>query len=483
MSFESLREYVQKLESRGLFRWIDAEIEKDWEISAVVRSLFRGLPPEKRFGVGFKNVKGYPDPVIVGILGASKYVQAVALETEPDPRLISKKLVDAQKNPIDPIIVNKGSCKDVIYKDEQADLYKFPAPVWTPGKDSNPYFTPLWVTKNPETGQRNVGMYRAELKGKNKLGIYYCNPSQDALANQKLWDKINKPMEAAVIIGADPSIYLAGVTKCPNNVDEFSIAGGIRRAPVKLVKCETIDIEVPAAAEIIVEGIFEPNVREAEGPFGEWTGYMAAAPYGMPVFRVKCITHRKTPWFQGVLSQMPPSESSGLRQTLFEGLLLKHLIEDLGIINVVDVHLPESSGCNGIMWISVKNAYRGLAHQIAYAAIGRIGITRVKWVIVVDEDINIRDSASREWALTFRVRPEEDINITTKTIALMMDPSSDEENAHDKRLAAKVIIDATKKSKYPQTAFPDKKYFEDIKNKWDQLGLPEVDFSWLNNMP
>src|SRR5262249_31343820 len=233
---------------------------------------------------------------------------------------------------------------------------------------------------------------------------------QHGYTHQSRYEEMGRPMEAAFFVGGDPAVYTAGGSKCPPGVDEFAVAGGLRGYPIELVKCKNVDIEVPANAEIVVEGVFQPGEREAEGPFGEWTGYMTAAPYGMPVFHVNCITHRRNPLLQGVLSQMPPSESSGLRQMLYEGLVLKHLRNDLKISGIVDVHMPETAGCNGMLWISLQNNYPGKSFQVASAAIGRLTPAWTKWVIIVDEDINIRDAQSRDWVLNFRVRPEHDIH-------------------------------------------------------------------------
>lgn len=477
-----LREHLSLLEERGLFRWVDTEVDKDTELSAIVRCLFRGLPQEKRFGVGFRRVRGYDIPVIVGALAASKHVLATVMESEPDPLAIQARWAEALANPVAATVVRDGPCQEVVLRGDEVNLFKFPSPTWLPEKDSGCFFTPLWVTKDPETGVRNVGMYRTEVKGKNRTGVYYANVDQQAYVHQVKHEALGKPMEAAFYVGGDPAIYTAGVAKCPPGVDEFAVAGGLRRKPIELVKCKTVDIEVPATAEIVVEGEFRVGEREPEGPFGEWTGYMAGSPFGMPVFHVKCITHRHRPLLQGVLSQMPPSESSGLRQMLYEGLVLKHLKYDLKMTGIVDVHMPETVGCNGMLWISVKDSYPGQPFHVAMAAYGRLGPSWTKWVMVVDEDINIRDAQSREWVLNFRVRPEKDIHILPETMSLLMDPSAGEHIPLHERRAGKVFIDATKKTEYPPIALPPKAYLNLVEERWESYGLPNVDFSWIQGL-
>lgn len=477
-----LREHLKVLEERSLFRWVETEVDKDTELSAIVRCLFRGLPQEKRFGVGFRRVRGFDIPVVVGALAASKYVVATVMQTEPNPLAIHSRWAEALANPVPAEIVRDGPCQEVVLRGKDVDLRKFPSPTWLPEKDSGCFFTPLWVTKDPETRGRNVGMYRAEVKATNKTGIYYANVDQQGYVHQVKHEALGEPMEAAFFVGGDPVIYTAGVAKCPPGIDEFAVAGGLRGAPIELVKCKTVDVEVPATAEIVVEGEFRPGERESEGPFGEWTGYMAGSPFGMPVFHVTCITHRRQPLLQGVLSQMPPSESSGLRQMLFEGLVLKHLRNDLKIDGIVDVHMPETVGCNGMLWIAMRNSYPGKPFHVAMAAIGRLGPAWTKWVVVVDEDIDIRDAQSREWVLNFRVRPEHDIHITPVTMSLLMDPSAGEDIPLHERRAAKVFVDATKKTAYPRIALPPKAYLDKVQDRWHAYGLPEVDFAWIKGL-
>ena len=481
MPYRDFRDYLTCLEKAGLLKWVDAEVEVDWELSCVARAVFRGLPSEKRFAIGFRKIKGFDSPVVVGAIGASKEVQALAMECSPDVPSIHGKWSQAQARPIAPIMVETAPCKEVILKGKDIDLHKFPIPVWTPEKDAGAFLQPVWISKDPETKVRNVGMYRCQIKARDKTGVYYSHGEKHGAFIQGKYDRLNAKHEAAAVIGCDPSVYMGGVTKLPFNVDELGVAGGIRCQPLELVKCETIDMEVPASAEMVIEGEFLPNEVEPEGPFGEWTGYMASAPFGMPIFHVKCITHRRNPIILGVLSQMPPSESSGVRQALSEGTLWKHLTQDLKLPGIVDVHMPESGGAVAWLWISINKLYVGQVQQIASASIGCLGGTWSKWIVIVDDDVDIRDPFAREWALGFRVRPEKDIHFTPVTSALLMDPSAapDEAFPVGERTGAKVIIDATKKWAYPQIALPPRKYLEEVIKRWPQYGLPEIDSSWV----
>jgi UbiD family decarboxylase len=475
MPYRDLRQYLSALESRGLLRWIDEKVDKNWEISCIARLVFRGLPPEKRFAIGFRNIEGYEGmSIVVGALGASLNVIATALETEPDPIRIQEKLARV-RYPMEPVIVDKGPCKEVILKGDEVDVNKFPVPVWTPERDPGPYLTPLWVTKDPETGVRNVGMYRAQIKGKDKVGIQFGTPDKHGAIHISKWWRLNKPAPAAIIVGLDPVLYVTGVSRYEYGLDEFAAAGGIRGEPVELVRCETIDIEVPATAEIVIEGEFLPNEMEVEGPFGEYTGYMCEA-HPQPVLHVKCITHRRNPILQGVLSQLPPSESSMIRGTFHEGSLLKHLKYDLKIPGIIDVHIVEASGSLAMIWVRMRKEYPGHVDQVASAIMGYFGMSHVKWIVLTDEDVNIRDPFAREWVLSFRVRPDKDIRVISDTCYLTLDPSAaPPEVPKWERRGAKIIIDATKKWKYPEIALPPKKYLDAAREKWPKYGLPSLE--------
>jgi UbiD family decarboxylase len=479
-----LREYISALEQDDLFRWVDREVDKDWEIGSVVRLLFRGIAEEKRFAVGFSNIHGFSGGrVAVGLIGASKRILAKILGVEPEIAAVHSRWSEALAQPIAPRMVSTGPCKENIFIGDKVDLLKLPVPIWIPEKDAGPLFTPLWITKDPTMRVRNVGMYRAELKGKNQTGIQWGTPSsQHAAQHLQHWETLDKPMPAAFVMGGDPSTYLPAVTKVPYGVDEFAVAGAVKGEPVDLVKCETVDLEVPASSEIVIEGEFLPGVREHEGPFGEFTGFMAgSAASGEPVFNVKCVTHRNNPILQGMLSQMPPSESSCCRQMLMEGAILHHLTQELRFPGILDAHLPESGGGGAWLWIRARKAHNSYPYQVAMSVWSKFGFQHYKWIVVTDEDVNIRNSFAREWTLAFRVRPEEDVHITPKVIAMTLDPSAtmDPRIASRDRTAAKIFIDATKKyADFPEVAMPPIEHLERVAEKWLEYGLGDLSPEW-----
>jgi UbiD family decarboxylase len=471
MPYESFRHFLEALEQNGCFKWIDAEVDKDWEITSVARNYFRNTEASARCALGFRNVKDYDIPVVLGAIGASKKIYGLAIDTEPTFKNIKATWERARSNLIPPVTVDSGPCKEVILKGQDVDLHRFPIPTWTPDKDPNPFLTaPCLITKDPETGTGNIGTYRMEIKSRNKTGVLWDLKSQHGAIHYSKWEERNEPMPMAVVVGADPSIVMGSVTKVPLDVDEMDVAGGLRGKPVEVVKCETCDLMVPANAEIVLEGVVPPKERETEGPFGEYTGYMGG-PYQMPAFHVKCITHRKNPIYHALFSQMPPSESSLMRQLPEESNIFAHLDGYLKIPGIKDVHLPETGGSYTICWISIKKTYPGQVQQVLSASWTHHPAF-AKWIVVTDDDIDIRDPFMREWALSFRVEPAKDISFIRNTSPVLLDPSPapSEVPLWDRR-SSKILIDATKNWEYTDIALPPQKYLDKALKNWEKYGL------------
>jgi UbiD family decarboxylase len=473
MPYEDLRTYLDALERNGLLRWIDKEVDKDTEIGPIGRVMFLALPEEQRYGLGFRNIKGYPGGrVVSGVIAASSRMVACALQCEPVSAQIYEHVMNGIANPIEAVMVQSGPCKEVIDGPEKLDLLSFPMPIWTPGRDAGPYLTPMWITKDPDTGVRDIGIRRAQIKGRDKTGIVFGAPDRYGAIHHSKWKQRGKPMPAAIVVGTDPVQYLAAPSRF--GIDELAVAGGIRGKAVELVKCETVDLEVPAAAEIVIEGEVDTESLESEGPFGEYTGYISEAQ-PRPVFRAKCITHRKNPIVLGLISQFPPSESSLIKRHLLEESMRKHLSRNLNIPGIADVHAIEAGGCTAILWISVKKMYTGHVDQLVFGVLGYMGMSYYKWIVVTDDDVDIRDPFMRDWILCWRVRPDKDMRFVVDTASVEVDPSSmppgfDPENVR----GTKVIIDATKKWAYPEVSLPPREDLERAVSRWTEYGLPPL---------
>jgi len=475
MPYHDLRQYLRTLEEKGKLFRIAKEVDKDWELATVAKLVFRKIPDERRPALMFERVKGFSVPVVTGVLGASREVYALALETELNFEEIYRRWSKAQANPVPPALVNNGPCQEVVLRGDEVDLMQLPVPIWTVPHDPAPYFTsPYVIGRDPETGVRNVGTYRMQLKGKRKTGIYFGNNLQDLRRIIEKNERHNRPTPVAVVLGTDPVIGLVSVSKVPFGMDELAVAGGLRGKAVEVVKCKTSDLEVPATAEIVLEGEVPAGVREEEGPFGEYAGYMSR---GGPSFviDVKCVTTRRDPIFQAFVSQMPPSESSCIRGFGFGVPIYKKLKYDLGL-PITDLHFKTAGGSTAYLVISMKKENEGQAKQAiwgAWAVLPRFA----KFTVVVDDDIDVRDSFAVDWAMSFRVQPARDVFIEPNTLSVPLDPSVPIEGpvSDDSRaLGSKVGIDATKKHAFPPIAFPPKEHVAEVEKRWREYGLDRI---------
>jgi 4-hydroxy-3-polyprenylbenzoate decarboxylase len=400
--------------------------------------------------------------------------------------MILEKWTQGLENPIEPVIVTSDKApvkQEIHYADELEGagkgLEEFPIPISTPGFDPAPFLTsPYWVTKDPETGIRNVGTYRAMIKGTRRTGSRaYDIPTQHITIHWNKWKKLGRPMEAAIVIGGPPIIGIVSAAKIPYGVDEFSVAGGIIKEPIPLVRCETVDLEVPATAEIVIEGELSIDYVEYEGPFGEYTGYIGPRRLG-PSFEVKCISHRKSPIYQAFISQFPPSESTTIKSVPLEATLFKLLRNDIGL-PVIDVAFHEESGSWEFCVIQLKKSNNSQPWQALSAAAG-MEATVAKIIIVVDEDVDPHDPDSVIWALCYAMQPHLDIRILPGK-AMLNDPSgappeaSYEEQRFPKPTGgSRMLIDATRKWAYPPISLPAKEYMENALAIWKELGLPQL---------
>jgi 2,5-furandicarboxylate decarboxylase 1 len=473
MAYADLREYLSVLEKKGKLKRVKKQVDKDWELAAVCRQLFHKIAPEKRPALLFENVKGFSIPVAAGVLGASKQIYALGLETD-SVEGINRKWDEALGNPIPPRMVKTGPCKENVLHGDQVNISKLPVPVWTVGEDPGPFFTsPYVITKDPETGNRNVGTYRMQVKSPNKTG-FLIGVRQDAAWHIRRNNELNKPTPVAVVIGADPSIGYVSVSKMSDALDEFAVAGALRGEPVDLVPCETVPLEVPATAEIVLEGEIPANTLEPEGPFGEYTGYMGPAG-DQPFFKIKCMTFRNNPIYQAFISQMPPSESSCIRGVGREWPLFKHLKHVLRL-PIKDLRLKEAGGSGAYCVVSLNKQFEGQVRQLMYGIWSmRTGFGKI--TVVVDDDIDVWDDFAVDWALSWRVRPDRDVYIERDVQAVGLDPSqappSVPQHAPIRQVTSRIAIDATRKHEYPAVSLPPKEHLDLVASRWKEYGIED----------
>ena len=475
-----MREHLKRLEDKGLVVRIDEPINKDTQVHPLVRWQFvGGLPESARRAFLFTNVVGsdgrkYDGQVVVGSLAASPEIYATGMGVPVEE--IGNVWNRGIGNPIEPVVVTENPpCQEVVMTGEDlrkpgGGLASLPIPISSPGFDSAPYFTAtLCVTKDPENGIRNMGTYRAGLKATDRLGVRMATRLTGAGGYQH-WLKYKErgePMPIAIVLGAAPIIQYTGPQKLAFDTDEMAVAGGLAGAPLRTCKALTVDLEIPADAEIVVEGLIDTEFVEPEGPFGESHGYIALEEFNLSM-TVTAITTRKNPILTSIVSQVTPSESSVIKKVAYEPLYLHHLQKVLGVKGVTGVvmHEPLSNlrpiiflqFANGTVKTEIWRALQGAA--TLQAQCGKI-------VIAVSEDIDPHNADAVFWSMAYRSDPMQDILIVPHR-ARSHGPKTDSTGN------STLMIDATAKSLMPPLALPAKEFMEETKVIWEKLGLPTL---------
>lgn len=485
--YRNLQEYLKALEQHGELVRVTRPINKDTELHPLVRLQYRGLPEAERKAFLFENVvdsrgRSYDIPVAVACVAGTRSIYALGLKCRPEE--IPQRWADAYARPIQPVVVDKGPVQEVVVEGEQLDqkgLDLLPIPISTPGFDNAPYTSASqWITKHPETGVFNMAVYRGQLKAPRRLGCHVNTPHHGLRLHWLRYRELGiREMPVAVVIGSAPHLIYTAVAKVPVDVSEYDIAGGLAGEPVELVRCRTVDLLVPAEAEIVIEGVIPTDAIELEGPFGEYPGYMARRG---PTFflEVTCITHRRNPIYEAMLSQMPPSESSKIRQIAQQGVVRRVVEQELGLRDRLQgVYFPESAGSFGVCVVSFKKEKPDEPMQVLEALHRRRVVSKL--AVVVDDDINPSDPDAVFWALAYRMQPHRDVRVAPG-VATALDPSivppwTEKDALASEKLegeASVLLVDATRKWPYPPLSLPTREFMEKAMVLWKELGLPEL---------
>jgi UbiD family decarboxylase len=473
--------HLADLEARGLLVRIDRPINKDTELHPLVRWQFLGgIPENSRRAFLFTNVvdaKGrrYDMPVVVGALAASPDIYAVGMGRKVDD--IGAAWMQAIANPIPPVAVEDAPCQEIVITGDElrqpgGGLAALPVPVSTPGFDAAPYLTAtLCVTRDPESRVQNMGMYRAALKATDRLAVRMVARPSNGAGGYYHWLKYNErhaPIPIAVVIGCAPVVMFTGPQKLSIDLDELAVAGGLAGAPIRMVKCRTVDLTVPADAEIVIEGVIDPQKLEPEAPFGESNGYVALEAYNMPM-QVTAITRKRKAVFASIISQVTPSESSVIKKVAYEPLFLNHLRNTLSIKGIRAVVMHERlTNLRPVIFLQFAagtprtEVWRGLSG--ASNLISNCG----KVVVAVSEDIDPRSTDAVLWSLAYRANPIEDVHIAPYRGGVQgaqYGPRSADST---------MLIDATRKRPMPPLALPAREFMEHAKSIWEELGLPAL---------
>ena len=528
MAFDDLRQWITALDRAGELKKIRTEVDPVLEITEITDRVSKGAA--KKYGrpggpaLLFENVKGAKGiPILINQFGSERRMQ-MALSVDhldeiaerirqllnmksPEGFLEKLKMLPmlADMGKFFPKVVQTGPCKEVIKK-ENFSLLDFPVLQCWP-KDAGRFITlPCVITRDPKTGKRNMGMYRIQIYDETTAGMHWQRQKIAAEHYRDMLRGVSKQntgaqaptaatekrrgvdimarsgggamlasgerpsgtMEVAVALGTDPALTFSAIVPAPPEVEEFIIAGFLRQKPVELVKCETVDLEVPAGAEIVLEGYVKLDELRTEGPFGDHTGFYSLEDE-YPVFHVTCITHRKNPIYATTIVGKPPMEDAWMGKAV-ERIFLP--LMKLTLPEIVDVNLPVEGQFHNLMIVSIRKSYPGHARKVMNGvwALGQAMFT--KCIIVVDEDVNVQDIPEVVLKVTNNIDPERDIQFTLGPVDSL---------DHSARLAnfgSKMGIDATRK--WPTEGFtrpwPDEILMDDktkalVDKKWKELGI------------
>ena len=480
-AYPDLREHIDALDRAGLLIRVDREINKDTEMHPLVRWQFRGgIAEADRKAFLFTNVvdsKGrrYDIPVLVGGIAANEEIYRIGMGVA-NVSEIDAAWRKAMANPIKPKIVEDAPCQEVVITGDALlepgnGLDGLPVPISTPGWDNAPYTTlSQYITRDPDTGVQNLGNYRGQVKSPTRLGM---NPSLELRPGIYVhWEKYRargERMAAAVILGCPPSVAFTSAQKVPESLDEFDVAGGLVGSPINIVKAKTVDLYVPAEAEIVIEGYISTKDLEPEAPFGESHGHVNLQEYNA-YMEVTAITRKRKPILTSIISQVTPSESSVMKRVAMEPMFTAHLRDVLGIKNVVKVSMHEPL-TNLRKWIIVTMKSGTSESEVWRALFGATSLHAAagKYCVAVDEDIDPRNADMLLWALAYRANPVLDMQIIDHKNQ-GHGPRSKRNNGQDSSL----LVNAMLKEKFPPISLPKREYMENAKKIWEELGLPKL---------
>jgi len=455
-----LRSYLEVLEHAGELSRVRSPVSLNQEIGAVcLRNLRKDGP-----GLVFERPGDCKIPLAVDLL-ASRRRYGLALGVQPEE--LANEWNKRTRNPLPPVVVERGLCQQNVKIGKEVDLTTLPAPIWNE-LDGGPYLTlSCHITKDPVTKVRNVGMYRNQVHDQQTLGILAAPYTHLNLQRNKV---PGEPFPVALVLGADPTVVMTAPAPLPFGTDELAISGALRGKPLELVRCKTIPLEVPASAEIVIEGEISPDELREEGPFGEFTGHYGGHRAPRPVIHVKAITYRDNPILQATYEGTQPNESGFLTGVPREAELMRQIT--LPGIKKVHVSAPAGGALHAV--VAVEKPYEGFGKYVGLAVLGSVAGRYVKQVVIVDADIDPFDPIQVEWAIATRVQPSRDIEILTELTGIILDPSLPKAEQMGPSRTSKMIIDATRydAKNFPPVCSPSTEAMEKVEREWARYGIP-----------
>ena len=484
MKFKDLREFVSFLEGKGELKRIKALVSCELEIAEICdRVVKKGGP-----ALLFENVDGYDIPVLINMFGTERRM-AWALGVERLDDLVEQvnRLLGLLQGPpkgvaekvrtlgqlvkmasFQPKMVKSAPCQEVVIGENDLDLNKYPILKCWP-LDGGRYITlPLVITRDPETGTRNLGMYRIQVYDARTAAMHWQTHKVGTHHYRVGGEKGLERLDVAVVLGGDPATIWTGSAPLPPDMDELTVAGFIRQEGVELVKCKTVDLEVPAQAEMIIEGYVVPGEESIEGPFGDHTGYYSMADT-YPVFHVTCITQRREPIYPTIIVGRPPMEDyymGKVTERIFMPVIRMMLPE------VVDINMPAEGVFHNLVIVSIKKEYPGQARKVMYGLWGMGLMSLAKTIIAVDHFVNVQDLSEVTWRVTNNIDPAQDILFATGPLDDL------DHSSPTPKFGSKMGIDATAKGpmdgrqrEWPADVVMSPEIVALVDRKWAEYGI------------
>ncbi len=484
MAYKDLRDFIALLEDRGELKRVTAPVNWDLEIAEICDRVVKSGGP----ALLFENVQGYDIPVLINIFGTERRmawalgaerldelaerVQGLLGLMQAPPQGLREKLRTLwqlkELASYQPRVVRSGPCQEVVLEGDQIDLLRFPILKCWP-LDAGRYITlPLVITNDPESGIRNLGMYRIQVYDSRTAAMHWQTHKVGAHHYRVGAERGSERIDVAVALGGDPATIWTGSAPFPPDVPELMVAGFIREEGVELVKARTVDLEVPAHAEIIIEGYVVPGDERIEGPFGDHTGYYSMADT-YPTFHVTCITHRKEPIYPTIIVGRPPMEDYYMGKVT-ERVFLP--IIQMVLPEVVDINMPAEGVFHNLVIVSIKKEYPGQARKVMYGLWGLGLMSLAKAIVVVDDFVNVHDLSEVTWRVTNNLDAAQDIVFASG-------PVDDLDHASPTpKFGSKVGVDATAKGpmegrqrQWPPDIVMSPEVKALVDGKWDEYGL------------
>ncbi len=483
MNFKNLSEFIKVLKDSGELREIDASVNPELEITEIYDRVVK----QNGSALLFKNIQGSAFPVAINLYGSYKRM-AMALDVKNIDEIAAriKSFLDLKppqnitqglslvpkafelKNII-PKIVRNAPCQEVVVRaGEGAILDTIPILKCWP-KDGGKFITlPIVITKDPQTGVRNLGMYRMQVYDNQTTGMHWHIHKDGSEHFRKLSETGGGKLPVAVAIGADPALMFSAVCPLPSGIDELMLAGFLRRSSVELARCKTIDLEIPSEAEIILEGYVEAGESRLEGPFGDHTGFYSQAK-DFPVFHITCMTHRKKPIYATTVVGRPPMEDCFMGKAIeriFLPLIQKQFPE------ILDIAMPWEGNFHNCLIVKIKKTYPAQGRKIIHALWGLGQMMFSKMIIVLDNDADIQNTSEVAWRVLNNIDPKRDFVFSEGPLDEL------DHSSPDNLRGSKIGIDATRKTKeegmnrpWPDDIIMSEEIKKLVTDRWAEYGI------------